>query len=254
MRFVVYLDEKGSSWPPQKTAPGDPIILEVDPERRLDEAAAEAITAGGSRFRDLYHVGGEGPYYSPVSLRDTAQRPPELAAFPRVVPDESGELLWTDGARSRVTIADLQRATAQGFFDGDPTGIFLERPMYGEAPPGWHEFMSWLADLGGVLSLAAMLLAVVRKAWEHWKSRGAVTPFAFLDLIPAREEWDEHQLSRLLRLSAEETSDLLTSFGYVESQDSGRWVVSDDPDRSELRHRIIEDYLHRTYGDPHDDE
>lgn len=254
MRFVVYLDEEGSGWPPRKTAPGDPIILEVDPETRLDDMAAEAISAGGRHFRDLYYYGGEGPYYWPGSLRDASRRPPQLTAFPPVVPDESGELLWTQGARSRVKIADLYRAKQEGFFNGDPTGVFLERPMYGEAPPGWHEFMSWLADVGAA-SLAAMLLAVVRMAWEHWKDRGAITPFAFLDLVPAREQWDERHLSTLLGLSAKATSDLLTSLGYVRSEDASEiWVVSDDPDRSELRRRIIEDYLHRTYDNPHEDD
>ena len=255
MQFVVYVDEEGSGWPPRETAPGDPIILEVEPNTRLDDVAAEAISTGGRRLRDLYHYGGEGPYYWPRSLRDASRRPPELTAFPRVVPDELGELLWTEGARSRVTIADLQRARAEGFFSGDPAGVFLERPMYGEAPPGWHDLMSWLADVGGVVSLAAMLLAVVRKGWEHWKDRGAVTPFAFLDLVPAREQWEERHLSQLLGLSAEETSDLLTSLGYVKSEDTGEiWVVSDNPDRSELRRRIIEDYLHRTYDNPHKDD
>jgi len=255
LQFVVYLDEEGSGWPPRETAPGDPIILEVDPATRLDDAAAEAVGKAGGHVRDLYYYGGEGPIYWPELLRDASRRPPELTAFPRVVPDESGELLWTDGARSRVKIADLQRARQEGFFHGDPTGIFLERPMYGEAPPGWHDLMSWLADVGGVISLALMLLAVVRKGWEYWKDRGAVTPFAFLDLVPAREQWDERHLSQLLELSTEETSDLLTSLGYVKLKDAkGVWVVSDDPNRSELRRRIIEDYLHRTYDNPHEDD
>jgi len=255
LQFVVYVDEEGSTGPPRETAPGDPIILEVAASSRLDDVAAEAIRTGGRRFRGLYYYGSGGPYYSAVSLRDASRRPPELTAFPRVVPDESGELLWAEGARSRVTIADLQRAKAEGFFSGDPLGVFLERPMYGEAPPGWHELISWLADIGGVLSLGRMLLAVVRKMWEHWKDRGAVTPFAFLDLIPARKQWDEQHLRRLLGLSAEEASDLLTSLGYVEPEDgSGIWVVSDDPDRSELRRRIIEDYLHRTYDNPHEND
>jgi hypothetical protein len=229
--------------------------LEVDPSARLDAVAAAAIDRRGPHLRTLYYYGGTGPVYSPVALRDASRRPPELIPFPGAVPDESGELVWTEGARNRVTIADLQRAREQGLFNGDPAGVFLERPMYGEAPPGWQEFFSWLADLGGVLSLAGMLLAVVRRVWNHWKERGAVTPFAFLDLVLSRDRWDEQHLSRLLSLSDKETADLLTSLGYVKSKEArGVWVTSDDLNQSELRRRVIEDYLHRTYSSPYGED
>jgi hypothetical protein len=255
LQFVVYLDEEGSGWQPRKKTSGEPIILKVDPARRLDDVAAEAIGKAGDRFRDLYYYGGQGPIYWPRALRDASQRPPELMTFPWALPDESGELLWSEGARSRVTIADLQRAKAEGFFKGDPTGVFMVSPMGGEAPPGWHEFMSWLADVGGVVSLATVLLTVVRKAWTHWKDRGAVSPFGFLDVVTVRDQWDERHLARLLRLSSEQTADLLTSLSYVLTNETdGVWVLSDDPDRSGLRRRIIEDYLHRTYDHPQGDD
>ncbi len=182
MNFTVYFDEEGSAWPPRETAPGEPILVEAQPEDLVDAVAEKVLTQAGQQMRDLYYLAGEGPFFSPVSLKDATQRPAKLVSFPKYVPDQTGELLWTTGARNRVTLADLQRARERGFFRGDPSGIFLERPMFGEAPPGWHELISWLSDIGGVLGLAALLGSVVKSGWQHWKDRGAVTPFAFLDL------------------------------------------------------------------------
>lgn len=251
MRFVVYLDREGTTWPPPKTAPGEPIVLEIDASVRLDDAAAEAIDASGPATRAHYHVGVEhGLFYWAVSLRDASASPPELVPFPRAVPDHTGELIWTEGARHQVTLADLQRARTEGFFEGDPAGVFLERPMYGEAPPGWLDLIEWLASLGSAVSGVAMLVALLRKRVERWKARGAVTPFAFLDLVPAREKWNEDHLAQLLGIDGDEATDLLTSFGYVRGDENERlWVVSHDPEASALRKRIIEGWLHRTNGD-----
>jgi hypothetical protein len=254
MRFITYVDEEGSPWPPRQFAPGDAVVIDVDAAIRLDDAAAEALSLVGDRIRGLYFFGDEGPIYSPVSLRDVSRRPPELMPFPAAVPDATGELLWTEGARDRVTLDDLQRAKTGGFFNGDPGGIFLERPMYGEAPPGWLDLLSWLSDVGGTLALAGMLIDIVRNRWERWKSRGAVTPFAFLDLVPSRARWDEGHLAQLLGISKDEAVDLLRSFGYERAERSpGLWLAAQNPTQSALRRRIIEDYLRRTYEEPRND-
>lgn len=73
--------------------------------------------------------------------------------------------------------------------------------------------LKWLEEflfLGGV----GWFVGFLRKHYPHWKDRGASTPFAFLDLVVAREEWDRRQLSQLLGLSEQEAMELLTSMGF----------------------------------------
>lgn len=139
MRLVVYVDREGTRWPPPKNPPGEPVVLDVGADTRLDDAAAQALRTVGRDVEALYYFAGKGPIYEPVSLRDADDPTPELIPFPRVIVGGDGEFLWTEGARNRVTLADLERTRDAGYFDGDPSGIFLERPMYGEGIPGWED-------------------------------------------------------------------------------------------------------------------
>jgi hypothetical protein len=172
-------------------------------------------------------------------------QPPELMPFPRALPDVRGELIWSEGGRHLVTIGDIQRAKDEGLFEGDPTAVFLEGPFFGEAPPGWIDLLDWLSAIGPAVSGVALLVAFIRRRYEQWKGRGAVTPFAFLDLVVARDEWKQEHLARLLGVSDQEASDLLTSMGFVPVGD--QWKTTQDPKASGLRRKIIEEYLHRTY-------
>jgi hypothetical protein len=242
MRFVIFLETEVHDWPGPKTAPSEGIAVDVEPETKLDEAAAEAVSRAPRDVRNFYHAGGSSRiFYFPAGIRDMSVQPPELMPFPSALPDATGELVWTAGGHL-ITIGDLQRAKDEGLFDGDPTGMFLEGPFFGEAPPGWLDLIDWLTTLGPI---AVLLIAFVRRRFEKWKNRGAVTPFAFLDLVVARDEWKQEHLARLLGITDQETSDLLGSMGFV--QVDARWKTTEDPTASELRRKIIEDYLHRTY-------
>lgn len=138
------------------------------------------------------------------------------------LPDARGELVWTEGGRHLITIGDIQRAKDEGFFEGDPTGVFLEGPFFGEAPPGWVDLLNWLSAIGSGVSGIALLTAFIRRRYEQWKGRGAVTPFAFLDLIVARDEWKQEHLARLLGVTDQEASDLLTSMDSSRPATDGR--------------------------------
>jgi hypothetical protein len=162
MRFTVYIDREGSMWPPPKRAPGEPIIVDVEPDTSFGEAVAAALRAGGSDVHSLYYVEDSGPHYSAHSLRDSAEPNPELVAFPRVVIASDGQLLWMWGARDLATFSDFMRARDAGYFDGDPYGVFLERPMYGDGViPGWEELFEWLGQAAVGRSSSACFEATI---------------------------------------------------------------------------------------------
>lgn len=253
MKFVVYLDAEGTTWPEPTHAPGVPTVLDVDPETKFEDAAREAIKVAGREMSSRYAIADGGPYFWAMGLRDASVEPPELVRFARVAIDADGEFLWTEGARDRMTLADLRRAQESGFYEGDPGGVFLERPMFGEAPPGWEDFLQWIADFAGVIAAVSAFVGFVRRQLERWKSRGANTPFDFLDLVVGRDEWKLDQLCELLRLDANEGSDLLAMLGFeADTDDPNHWRAQSDPGRSTLRGRIIYDWLHRQ--DSGDDE
>jgi hypothetical protein len=144
-----------------------------------------------------------------------------------------------------MTLSDLRRAHEVGLFEGDPGGVFLERPMYGEAPPGWEDFLSWIADSASLTGTVVAFIALMRRRLQHWKGRGASTPYAFLDVVVGREEWNRDDLCQLLRLNQDEATDLLASLGFVaDPGDQTLWRAQSDPGGSTLRGKILHDWLH----------
>lgn len=247
MRFVVYIDREGSPWPPRERVPSESVSVEVTPRTAFGDAVAEALQAAGEDVRALYYYPGhEPPVYWPYMLRDARNPESELLRFPQVAISEDGQFLWTWGARDQATFADYVRAREAGFFEGDPYGVFLERPMYGDGLiPGWEELIQWLQE-GAVVGMAAWLISFFRRHFSRWEERGATTPVAFIDIVVARKEWDRAQLSQLLGIQEEEAATFLTELGYVPIDAVGRtrWVWSDDPDKAALRKHILRDFMH----------
>jgi hypothetical protein len=255
VRFVVYLDPEGTTWPPPTHPPGPPVILEADPEATLEEVASEAIRTSGEEMYRHYFFADSGPHYWLEGLSDAAADEPDLVPFPRVVIDANGEFLWSEGARSRITLADLQRSRDAGFYEGDPGGIFLERPMFGEAPPGWEDFLQWISQFASAIGGVIGFVALVRKGLDHLRNRGAATPYAYLDIVVGREEWNRDQLRQLLRLDEKEVVELLETLGFVpDPTEPKKWRAQPDPGRSTLRGKIIHDWLHHPAEDEVEDD
>lgn len=254
MEFVVYVDREGSMWPPPERPPGDPVITNVQRDSRFGDAIAAALRSAGPDVEGSYYFNGSGPHYVPRSLRDSNQPHLGFADFPRVVITEDGQLLWMQGAKEDATFEDFERAREAGYFDGDPYGVFLERPMYGDGIiPGWEEVIGWLAE-AAVGATASVLVALLRKHYRRWRDRGATTPYAYLDIVLARDSWNKGEFARFFGLSGKETTDLLTSLGFRPDDDgSDIWSVSPDPDDSQLRKKILHDFLHRPTDDDQDE-
>jgi hypothetical protein len=255
MQFKVYIDREGTTWPPPEHAPGEPIIIDVERETPFGDAVAAGLRAAGQDVEALYYIDGSGPHYWAQSLENTTDSQPRLVAFPRVVITADGQLLWMWGARDTATFSDFERARDAGYFEGDPYGVFLERPMYGDGViPGWEELFEWLAQ-AAVGGAGTVLVGLLRKHYRRWRERGATTAYAYLDIVLARSEWRRDELARLLGLSAEEGRDLLQSFGFrPEEDDTELWRPSNDPDASELRKKILHDFMHHPEEEGNEDE
>jgi hypothetical protein len=246
VKFVVYIDREGSGWPPPERPPGEHGTAEVTRETPFGVAVAEALRDARADSDGLYYFEGKGPYYSPRLLRDASDPDSGLVAFPRVAITSYRQLLWTWGARDVATFADYERSRDAGFFEGDPYGVFLERPMYGDGIiPGWEELVLWLQE-GAVVGAVGWLISFLRKHGARYEKRGAVAPSAFLDIIWLRDEWELSDLCALFELDEEEASKLLESQGYEPRDAVGRhhWRVSTDPEATALRRRIRHDFLH----------
>jgi hypothetical protein len=249
MRFVAYVDRKPTTtFPPPDHVPGELTEIEVDPDIRFEDAARQAIAAAG--------LDPVGYFYWPHLLRDPDEVNPEYVKFPDVGVTDDGQFLWLWGARDRVTLADLERARQLGFIVGDPFGVWLEIPTSGDGVLwGWDDFIKWLLELAAVGGVK-VLVGALRKFYKRWEDRGATTPYAFLDVVLAREEWFGPDLARLLGLNKQEVTDLLTSMGFEEdSARPDRWTPTADPEGSGVRKKIIEDFLHhREHEHEVDDE
>jgi hypothetical protein len=140
-----------------------------------------------------------------------------------------------EGAKDRVTIGDLRTRDA-GLLDADPLAVWLEFPSGGDGLiPTWAEFIHDLIQTG----VAAAAVAVIRGAYKRWQDRGARSPYGFIDLVFAREEWSRTDLAQLLGLNEPETTDLLEAFGFEPTKkDPNLWRVSKDKKRTKLRRKL----------------
>jgi hypothetical protein len=244
MKFIAIVYMEVAGWPSPKRATGNRVEIEVEGTTRLEEAAERCVDLAGSTLQI------PGRHYYMHFLRNSETAEPEYVEIPRAFVAEDGELLWTEGAKDRITIADAIRTRDAGLLDADPLGMWLEPPTYGDGIiPDWQNFFEWLAALG----TAAQFLAFLRNRYRRWQSRGARTPYALLDLVLARDEWLRGDVGRLLGLNDTEASELLESLGFEPTEvDPNRWTLSRDRNKTYLRRRILEDQLHRTVDEGHD--
>jgi hypothetical protein len=241
MRFVAIVYMEVSGWPSPERATGKRIEIEVAGDTRLEEVAERCVGIAGSSLQI------PGRYYYMYFLRNSQAAESEYVEMPRAFVAEDGQLLWTEGAKDRITIADALRTRDAGFLDADPLGMWLEPPTYGDGIiPDWLAFFDWLGAIVGT----AQFLAFLKATYKRWQDRGARTPYAFLDLVLARDEWSRRDLRQLLGLNDTEASELLHSLGFeCAGEDENRWTVSTDPNRSALRNRILREQLHRPSED-----
>jgi hypothetical protein len=256
VEFIAYIDREGDrEWPPREQPPGESVRVDVTPETTFGDAVAKALRAAGDDVWDLYSYGADqGPIYWPTLLREATDPGSGLLPFPKVAIAGDGQFIWTWGARERATFADYVRARDANYFEGDPYGVFLARPMYGDGViPGWEELIRWLEE-AAVVGMAAWLTSFIRTHFARWRDRGASTPYAFLDIVLAREAWDRADLSQVLGISEREAVDLLTSLGFepIDQVGRSRWIVSDDPGATALRKRILRDFM--GHADADDDK
>jgi hypothetical protein len=242
MDFVAFVDTEGTGWPPPERALGIRVVIEVGEDTLLEDAVERAVLAATSTPKV------EPRYHWIHFLRDHNEPSPEYLAMPRAVVAEDGQILWTEGAKDRVTIGDLFRARDAGFFDGDPQGVWLEIPMYGDGIlRTWLEFLTWVEAIGGLAQLAVFL----RAQYKKWESRGSRTPYAFLDLVTARDEWEGRDVQQFLNLNEQEARELLQLFGF-ENTEGDHWRMSRDPKRLYFRRQLYQDWLYREADDDAD--
>ena len=216
MEFVVHINPEPTPYPPRFRAGVRRISLDAKPADTLRSLINRAVEEVG---RDPSQS-----YFFPLFLLDARESGSSFVPGPRAVIAEDGEFLWSEGAFDRITVADLERAQQRGFFGGDPHGLFLELPAYGDGiPSGWEELFAWLNAIGGVASIATavvMFTSVLRARYRQWQKRGARTPYAFLDIVLARREWRPDELRQPLGLSEAEATDLLESLGYTDQKEA----------------------------------
>ncbi len=238
MRFEIYIDQLGSAEPIYVLPPLEPRVYEAQPSDRIRELADRAVLELG--------LNPEEDFFRICFLEEAGDKAPRgLIRRLRALIAEDGEFLWPEGAMDQITVADLERSRRLGFFMGDPHALLLEPPMgFDGVFPGWEDLLAWLME-GVVVGVAAKFITVVRGRFLRWRDRGARTPYAFLDVVLAREEWSGQELGQLLGLNEAEVDDLLGSLGFdVIDQEARRFVLSSDPAKHVLRKGLIEDWLH----------
>ncbi len=234
-----------------ETATGRRVEFEVQPETRLEDAITESIRRARAARTDR-------AFYWAHFLKDASDPNPEYVGMPRLVLDENGEAIWTEGAKDRVTFADLVRARDAGYFDGDPFGVWLEAPTGGNGViPDLLDLFDWLEGLG-----VAGLLAVLKGGYERGDAEAHVRRTRSSMWSSFERNGTSRNSDNFSGWNDERHGDLLDSFGYepVEGE-ADTYRVSSDPNRTEIRRRILKEQLHRDpddldkpyYGEPEDD-
>jgi hypothetical protein len=162
-----------------------------------------------------------------------------------VVLAEDGAFEWPGGKLDSITVAQVHLASDEGWFDGDPDVICVERLVGGNGVlPGWEDLFTWLSTIAGLVGLADIL----KRWYGNWRDRGADSPVRFFDVVLGRAEWKVGELRRLLRISDDDAKALLEQLGYEAGEgENYRWSPS--PESGNLRRRILREFMGRPETD-----
>lgn len=239
LTFLVQ-DELGE---PAKLRSLPTIAVDASRNDRLNDLAKQAFEQAGFGNLDSPRIlfievgGGSGP---------------QLAMPPDVAVDEHGKLFWRVGPGSAATtIADLERAAAEGLFEGDPHTFWVGRGGWGDSGlvVYWDDLIRALEQIGAVgaglatvAAAARRLTKVIVRHLSAWESRHARFPNTFFNSVTKRAEWDPGKLARLLDVPEEDVGDLLVGLGYEKGSD-GKFRKTNDPDKAHLRKRLAQEHF-----------
>lgn len=235
---VFLKDDEGS--PPVEISAESMIHqrVRVAAESSLHDVASLAIEKTGLRPFDYISI-------LAASEPDEAGNRKNVSA-PFVIVAEDGAWLWVSRLDD-VTVADLERTSEAGLFEGDPRAFTADRGGYGNGGFffTWQELFSLLKEIesvgGGALLVGgsvAWLTRFMRRHFQRWKQRRATTAGHFFQAVINRRSWHEGDLARFLEITEEESATLLTTMGFRRIDDEGP-VFGRSEDEEDARFREL---------------
>ncbi len=179
---------------------------------------------------------------------------------------------------STNTFADLRRSRDAEIFEGDPDVIVIDHGTTGNGGflLSWQEIVKLLQSLGGVgdglgylvaipLGIRKGVRAIARRRAERsdtyvpadsreamvwlseffdrrypsWIDQGAASATDFLYVIATNKSWDAASLAQLIQISPAEARTLLALLGYELQRQSGKYRLSNDEHRKDLRRQVL---------------
>lgn len=238
-QMTVFINEVGQ-WPDPDVTRLPKVVVDTSPSETLGEIAERALREAGVDLDRRFIWAVERPH--PDGRRFMTHVP--------VVRGENGAFEWPAGNLESITVEQVRVASDEGWFEGDPAMICVERLLGGNGVlPGWGELFTWLATIGGVAGFADLL----GRWWRIWRDRGADSPVRFFDVVLGRETWDVGELRKLLTITDGDARALLEQLGY-EPVEGETYRRSPDPRAGHLRRQILEEFMGRPgEGNPPED-
>lgn len=232
---TVFINETGE-WPDPDVTRLPKVVIEAASSETLGTVADRALRQAGLNLDRRFIWAVERPHGD--GRRFMTHVP--------VVRGDDGAFEWPAGNLESFTVEQVRAASEEGWFDGDPDMICVERLVGGNGVlPGWEDLFTWLTTIGGLAGLADIL----GRWWRSWRDRGADSPVRFFDVVLGREEWDVGDLRKLLSITEGDAKALLEQLGY-EAAEGETYRRSTDPEAGHLRRRILQEFMGRPEEDP----
>ncbi len=233
-QMTVFINETGE-WPDPDVTRLPKVVVDVSATETLGEAVDKGLEEAGVALDRRFIWAVERPHAD--GRRFMTHVP--------VVRGEDGAFKWPAGNLESITVEQVRVASDEGWFEGDPNMICVERLVSANGVlPGWGELFTWLASIGGVAGFADLLA----RWWRAWRDRGADSPVRFFDVVLARKAWNLGDLRKLLGINEADARALLQQLGY-EAEEAGLYRQSQDRQAGHLRRRILEEFMGRAGGD-----